>query len=72
MEVTVTDGKIHAVKILEVMAFAWRQAAVTEKFPQQVVAAQSLEIDAVSGATGSWEALKIATDRALAKSVEQD
>ena len=72
VEVTVEDGRISAVEIQEVNAVGWRQAAVTEKFPGQVVEAQSVEVDAISGATGSYEALRIATDRALAKSVSLD
>ena len=72
VEVTIADGKIAAVEILEVYAVGWRQEAITGKFPGEVMEAQSVEVDAVSGATGSWDALKIATDRALAKSVAQD
>jgi len=72
VEVTVEEGAISALEIVDVLAYGWRHEAVTEKFPGQVVAAQSPEVDAISGATGSYQALKIATDRALAKSVKQD
>jgi len=70
VRVTVKDGRIHSLEVLSVLAFGWRQEAVRAKFPRWVVRAQSLAVDAVSGATGSCHALTIATDRALSKSIK--
>lgn len=70
--VTVEGGMITDVDIINILAFGWREAPVREQLPPQVIAKQSVtDIDAVSGATGSTHAFKIATSMALEQAVKQ-
>jgi uncharacterized protein with FMN-binding domain len=67
VEVTITKGLISEVKIIDVYAYGWREAAIKAQLPGKIIKAQSPVVDAITGATGSTNAVKIATDRALRK-----
>ncbi|MEW5801705.1 MAG: FMN-binding protein [bacterium] len=69
VEVTMKSGKIEQVRIIDVMAFGWRNKAVREGIPEQFVQKQSLDIDAITGASGSSRAIKMAVSEALKKSL---
>ena len=63
--VTVEEGRITDVEIVSVLAWDWRDQAVREAVPGRIVAAGGLEIDAVTGATGSTHAIRIAVSEAI-------
>jgi len=67
--VTVKDGRITAVGIPHVRAFDWREAVVRIVVPKRILEKQSLDIDAVAGATGSTHAAKMAVNEALKQAV---
>jgi len=69
VEVNISENRIADVKIVDVLAFGWRKKAIEESLPPQFITKQSLDIDAVSGATGSTHAVKIAVSKALEKAV---
>lgn len=67
VELTIKDGRITAVNTIELLAFAWRKEATVPFYANQLVKKQTINLDAVSGATGSLHAFKIAVSRALDK-----
>lgn len=67
VEITIKEGKIADVKILTVSGFDWRKKAVMDSIPLRVIAKNSLDVDVVSGATGSSLAAILAMKRALKK-----
>jgi uncharacterized protein with FMN-binding domain len=69
VRVEIKDGEIVQVEILDVLAFGWRGRSVRDQLPSRFVATQGVDVDAVSGATGSTHAVKIALSRALEKSM---
>ena len=70
VKVVVLQGKIAEVEILNVLAFGWRDESVKNKLPSQFVDKQGVDIDAVTGASGSTHAVKIAVSRALEQSMD--
>lgn len=69
VQVKVESGKITMVEILDVNAFSWRHEEVISKIPGQIITAQSLDVDGISGATGSVNAVKKAVSEALKNAV---
>lgn len=72
VEVSISHNQITDVKIVDVLAFGWRKKAIEDSLPIQFVSKQSLDVDAVSGATGSTHAVKIAVSKALEKAIIHD
>jgi fumarate reductase flavoprotein subunit len=68
VKVVVVDGRIADVEILNATAFGWRKNAVRNQLPPRFVETQGADIDAISGATGSTHAVKIAVSFALEQS----
>ncbi len=71
VEVTISNGTITAFEILEVLAYDWREEPVKAEIPARILEAQSLDIDAVTGATGSTHAVLVAASEALYPALEQ-
>jgi uncharacterized protein with FMN-binding domain len=65
--VTIADHKITAIKLLKHIN---GQGAGAEVIPDAVVAAQSLEVDTISGATYSSKAILKAIEEALMKAIQ--
>ncbi|MBN2051658.1 MAG: FMN-binding protein [Spirochaetales bacterium] len=71
VKVTVANGVITDVKILKVTLWApdvrkeHRQGEIKEGLPEQVIERQSIDVDAVSGATGTTHVFKTCVTRAL-------
>lgn len=63
--VTVEDGKISGVEVLEHKETAGISDPAIEKIPQAIVEAQSTDVEAVTGATVTSEAIKEAVAAAL-------
>jgi uncharacterized protein with FMN-binding domain len=61
----IKNGSIVQVEILDVMAFGWRKKTVKDQLPARFVERQGVDVHAVSGATGSTHAVKIALSRAI-------
>jgi uncharacterized protein with FMN-binding domain len=68
-KVVIREGRIVEVEIHRVLAFSWRHKAVRTQLPPRFIEKQGVDIDAVSGATGSTHAVKIAVSRALEQSL---
>lgn len=69
VKVVVLEGEIVEVDILSVVAFGWRKKAVKNLLPSQIVEKQGIDIDGITGATGSTHAVRIAVSRALDQSL---
>ena len=67
VEVTLEEGKITAIEILEHEETAGISDPAFEKIPQAIIDAQSTDVDAVSGATMSSEGIKAAVKNATGK-----
>jgi len=65
VEVTVSGGAIAAVKILEQDETPFIAKTALEKVPAAIVESQSWDVDGVSGATVTSEAIKAAVEEAL-------
>ncbi len=65
VEVTVSGGAIALVEILEQDETPFIAKAALEKIPTAIVEAQSWDVDGVSGATVTSEAIKAAVEDAL-------
>lgn len=65
VEVTLTDGKITAVEVLEHSETAGVSDPAIEQIPQRIIEAQSAEVDAVSGATMTSKGIMEAVANAL-------
>lgn len=65
VEVTVSGGAIAAVKILEQDETPFIAKTALEKVPAAIVESQSWDVDGVSGATVTSEAIKVAVEEAL-------
>ena len=63
--VTVEDGKISGVEVLEHKETAGISDSAIEKIPQAIVEAQSTDVEAVTGATVTSDAIKEAVAAAL-------
>jgi len=71
VEVTIEKGKISKVVILDVFAHGWRKQAIMKKLPERFVSTGGSEIDGISGATGSVNAVKIAVSKALGNAIAE-
>ena len=67
VEVTVKDGKISQVKVLEDDSTPEFSSSVVETLPKAIVDAGTADVDVVSGATLSSNSLKQAVEEALEK-----
>ncbi|MDO9533986.1 MAG: FMN-binding protein [Bacillota bacterium] len=67
VEVTLEEGKITAIEILEHEETAGISDPAFEKIPQAIIDAQSTNVDAVSGATKTSEGIKAAVKDATGK-----
>lgn len=65
VRVTMEGGKIVNFEIISVLGYDWREQAVRDAVPTQILTAQSLDIDGVTEATGSVHGVKIAASEAL-------
>lgn len=68
VRVTVESGEITDIGLLE---HRNERGAAAERIPQDVIAAQSLDVDTVSGATNSSRVIKEAIANALEKGINQ-
>lgn len=66
-EVTVADGKIVDVKLTGADETPALGGKVLEEMPAKIVAAQSADVDGMTGATVTTEAVKAAVKEALTK-----
>ena len=66
-EVTVADGKIVDVKLTGADETPALGGKVLEEMPAEIVAAQSTDVDGMTGATVTTEAVKAAVNEALAQ-----
>ncbi len=71
VEVVADDSQIYAVTVTEQNETVGIGSVAVEKIPEEIVAAQSLDVDNISGATVSTNAIKDATKAAL-ESVDID
>ena len=69
VQVIVSSNKIVGVEIIDILAFGWRHDVVLTNLAGQLLDKQSLELDNISGATGSVNAFKIAASKALEQAV---
>jgi uncharacterized protein with FMN-binding domain len=67
VEVTITGGKMAAVKILQHSETPAISAPAREQIPALIVETQSTQVDAVAGATYTSEGIAAAVEDALAK-----
>lgn len=67
VEVTVQDSKISEVKVTEHEETEGIGTNAIDKIPGEIVSKQSTDVDAVSGATLTSNAIKEAVDNALAE-----
>mgnify|MGYP000992875862 CR=1 FL=1 len=67
VEVTLSDSRIESVKVLEHTETEGIGSMAVEMLPEAIVAAQSLQVDAVGGATASSTGILAAVADALAK-----
>jgi len=67
VEVTVSEGKITEVKIVEIDDTPDIAEPAEEQIPKAIVDAQSTEVDVVSGATGTSNGIIEAVENALEK-----
>lgn len=65
VEVTVTDGEISNVEVLDHSDTEGISDPAIEQIPASIVENNSTDVDAVSGATGTSEGIKAAVDNAL-------
>ncbi|UCB46814.1 MAG: FMN-binding protein [Spirochaetota bacterium] len=71
VKVVILNGNIVEVEVLKVLGFGWRQKAAKSQLPSQFIEKQGIDIDGVTGATGSAIAVKIAVSRALKQSMAE-
>ncbi|BBF45441.1 fumarate reductase flavoprotein subunit [Lachnospiraceae bacterium KM106-2] len=67
VEVTVKDSKIAEVKVTENQETEGIGSKAIDELPSKIVEKQSTDVDAVSGATKTSDAIKEAVDNALAE-----
>ena len=65
VEVTLTNGRISVVKVLEDKGTLTISNRVTEELPKKMIAQGSVDVDGISGATLSSNSLKEAVRKAL-------
>jgi len=65
VEVTVEKGKISDIKVLEHSETPGLSDSILEKIPQEIIKAQSAEVDAISGATVTSNAIMQAVQDAI-------
>ncbi len=65
VEVAVEKGKINAIKILEHSETPGLSDPILEKIPQEIIKKQSTEVEVVSGATATSEAVMNAVKDAV-------
>jgi len=66
VRVTISDGKVVDIELIKHTA-SWKGDRANEIIPQRIVALQSTDVDAVSGATNSSRVIMNAVQEALEK-----
>jgi len=70
VRVTVSDGKVVDIELIK-HAASWKGDRANEIIPQRIVAIQSTNVDAVSGATNSSRVIMNAVEEALEKAYRE-
>ena len=70
VEVTISDGRIAQIKVLKHVG-SWIGAKAVDETPRRIIAAQSTDVDAVTGATFSSRVIMNAVEDAVQKSYSE-
>ena len=70
VRVTISDGKVVDIELIKHTA-SWKGDRANEVIPQRIVALQSTDVDAVSGATNSSRVIMNAVQEALERAYRE-